>query len=263
MRPYIFHIGDIGVPSFFFMVMIAALSATFFASWLAKREGADPVVMLDFGIIGIIASVIGARVFHILIENPSYYLEKPIRVFYFWQGGFVSLGAYTFTLIGWFIYLWKRKLETWRYLDLALMSAPIIIFFVRVGCLFVGCCYGKPTHFWLHLTFNDPGSVPALFNFRGMSLHATQIYFMLNAVVMWGVLYLVYRYLKFHGRVLAAFFIYYGATRFAIEFLRGDVDRGMWFGGTISSGQIAMIISFVGGIVLWILLSRRSTPPPL
>jgi len=256
MRPYIFHIGDLGVPSFFFMVMVAALCSTFFASWLAKREGADPVVPLDMGIIGIIASVIGARVFHIIIENPMYYIENPIRVFYFWQGGFVSLGAYTFTIAGCLIYLWKRKLNIWRYLDIGAMAVPIIIFFVRVGCLFVGCCYGKSTDFFIHLTFTDLASIPVYFDLKGVPLHATQTYNMLNALVMWGVLLIVYRYRKFYGQILATFFIYYGITRFMIEFLRGDEERGMWFDGALSSGQIAMIFTFIAGIVLWIV--RRS-----
>lgn len=252
MRPFLFHIGDLGVPAFFFMVMIAALASTFYAAHVAKKEGADPVVLLDFGIIAIIASMIGARVVHILVENPSYYIEHPIRVFYFWQGGFVSLGAYLFSFIGWLIYVKKRKLHAWRYVDIAVVAVPIIIFFVRMGCFLVGCCYGKRTDFFIHLVFNDPASIPASFDLRGVPLHATQVYFMLNAVVMFVILHFVYKYRKFHGQTLAVFFMYYGLSRFMIEFLRGDIDRGMWFGGSISSGQIAMIASFIFGVVLWI-----------
>ena len=162
MRPYLFHIGSLGVPSFFFMVMVAALAATFFAAHMAKREGADPVAMLDFGIIGIIASVLGSRIFHVLVENPGYYWNDPIRVFYFWQGGFVSIGAFLATALGWAIYMRWRHLPGWRTIDIAVTSVPIIIFFVRAGCLCVGCCYGKPTDFFLHLVFNDPASTAAV-----------------------------------------------------------------------------------------------------
>ena len=88
MRPFLFHLGSIGVPAFFFMIMVATLSATFYAYHMAKKDkDLDPVVFLDFGIIGIVASVIGSRVIHILVENPAYYIESPIRIFYFWQGG--------------------------------------------------------------------------------------------------------------------------------------------------------------------------------
>jgi len=173
VRPYLFHIGSVGVPSFFFMVMVASLCATFFAAWLAKKEKADPVVLLDFGIIAILASIVGARLFHIVFEHPAYYIEHPIRVFYFWQGGFVSIGAFIFSIIGWIIYIWKKKLDGWRYFDLAVMSVPIIIFFVRIGCLSAGCCYGKPTHFLLHIVFNNPSSVPALSNLRGVPIYCS------------------------------------------------------------------------------------------
>lgn len=257
MRPFIFHIGDLGVPSFFFMVMVAGLAATFFAAHVAKKEGADPVAMLDFGIIAIIASVVGSRIFHILVESPSYYLEKPVRVFYFWEGGFVSIGAFLASAAGWVIYMRYRKLPAWRYMDIAVTCVPIIIFCVRVGCLLVGCCYGKPTDFPIHLTFSDRASTAAHFH-PGEPLHATQLYFMLNAVLMWVVVLLTYRYRTFYGQVLSVFMIYYGVTRFFIEFLRGDADRGMWFGGALSTGQITMLITFAGGIALWMALRNRN-----
>lgn len=256
MRPFLFHIGSLGVPSFFFMIMIGALAATFFASYVARREKADSVAMLDFGIIAIIASVLGARIFHILVENPSYYWENPLRVFYFWQGGFVSIGAFIASVGGWFIYMWKRGLDYWRYMDIAATGAPIIIFFVRLGCLFVGCCYGKPTDFFINLVFNNPSSTAGYFHL-GEKLHATQPYFMVNAIVMWGVILLAYRFRKFYGQVLAAFLMYEGLSRFCIEFLRGDDDRGIWFNGIISTGQIAMIFFFAVGAAIWILRRKN------
>ncbi len=257
MRPILFSIGSVGVPAFFLMIMLGALATTFYAYKLAKREGADPVVMLDFGIIGIIASVIGSRIFHILIENPSYYWEKPIRVFYFWQGGFVSIGAFVFTIAGLLIYLRVRKLDTFRYLDIITTAIPAMIFFVRIGCLCAGCCFGKPTDFFIHLIFNDTGSTAGYYH-PGVALHATQPYFMANALVMGAVLYFVYKHRQFVGQVVAVFFMYEGVSRFFLEFLRGDEDRGIWFGGVLSTGQIAMIASFCTGAVIYILQRRKS-----
>lgn len=257
MRPILFSAGPVSVPAFFLMIMIATLAATFYGYWLAKREKADPVVILDFGIIAIVASVIGSRVFHIVIEYPSYYLENPLRVFYFWQGGFVSIGAYVFAIASWFAYLKIRHLEGWRYFDISAAMAPVAIFFVRIGCLCAGCCYGKPTDFFFHLVFKNPASAAGAHHL-GVPLHATQIYFMINAVVMAVLLYFVYRYKKFHGQVAAVFLMYYGVTRFLIEFLRGDEDRGLFFGKAISTGQIAMICAFVTGAVIYSILYLKS-----
>ncbi len=250
MRPYLFHIGDLGVPSFFIMIVIGALCTTFFGAYLARRENADPIAILDCGIIAVIAAVLGSRLFHILVEMPGYYWRHPIRVFYFWEGGFVSIGAYIASITACLIYMWKRRLNIWRYFDLLAVSVPIVIFFTRVGCLLVGCCYGKPTDFFIHLVFKNPESTAA-HAYLGVPLHATQLYNMANALVMWGVLLLVYRYRKFYGQILAAFFMYYGVTRFFIEFLRGDEDRGLWFGDMLSTGQIAMIFAFIIGFAIW------------
>lgn len=257
MRPFLFHLGSLGVPSFFIAIMIGALSATFFGAWLAKREKADPVAILDCGIIAIIAAVLGSRIFHVLVEAPGYYWEHPSHVFHFWKGGFVSIGAYVFAISACLVYMWRRKLNVWRYLDLLAVMVPIVIFFTRVGCLCVGCCYGKPTHFFIHLTFTNPASTAAEY-YPGIPLHATQLYNMFNALIMWGVLLLVYKYRKAYGQVAAAFLVYYGVTRFFIEFLRGDVDRGIWLNGLLSTGQLAMIVGFCIGIILFIERGRKS-----
>lgn len=257
MRPFIFEIGSVSVPAFFFMIAVGTLAATFFAAHMAKREKANPVVLLDFGIIAVIASVVGSRLFHIVVENPAYYWEKPIRVFYFWQGGFVSLGAFIGTAIAWIIYARWRKLDIWRYMDLAATGVSLIIFFVRLGCLMTGCCYGKPTDFFIHLIFTDKASTAGYYHF-GEKLHATQPYFMLNALIMWVVILFTYKYRKFYGQVLATFMMYYGVSRFSIEFLRGDDDRGMWLGGMLSTGQIAMILTFAGGLLIWFRQRKRA-----
>lgn len=259
MRPFLFHIGTTGVPSFMFMIMVATLAATWVALKFAKREKLPEIYILDLGIIAVIASMIGARVFHVLIEAPGYYWEKPIRVFYFWQGGFVSLGAFTFTIFSWIFYLRWRKVNIAQYFDVMANATPVIIFFVRLGCLLNGCCYGKPTYHWPHIIFNHPSSTAALMHFKGVPLHPTQIYFMLNAVIMFFVLFAVRRYRKFYGQVVSAFLMYEGASRFFIEFFRGDSDRGVYFGGAISTGQIVMALFFTAGLLVWRYCKKHET----
>lgn len=256
MRPFLFKIGETGVPSFFFMIMVASLAAAFIAVRFAKKEGLSEVAVLDMAIIIVVGSIIGSRLFHIFIEAPGYYWEKPIRVFYFWQGGFVSLGAFTISILGCIIYLKFRKLDVARYLDIAALVTPVIIFFVRVGCLLNGCCYGKPTDFFIHLTFTNPASTAYQY-YPNVPLHATELYNMINGAIMFGVLYLVYKRRQFFGQVGAVFLIYYAATRFFVEFLRGDVDRGVYFGGAISTGQIVMVISLIAGVIMYWVLGRR------
>lgn len=256
MRPYICHIGDTGVPAFFFMIMVAALAATYVGVRVAKREGLSEVYVLDMSIVAVIAAIIGSRVFHILVEAPAYYWERPIRVFFFWQGGFVSLGAFSAAVVSWILYLRYRKVNVLQYLDIGAVSAPVITFFVRVGCLLTGCCYGRPTDFPLSLTFTDPAST-AYYYYPNIPLHATQLYNMTNAFILFVILYFLHKRRKFYGQILAVFLIYYSITRFCIEFLRGDADRGIYFDGAISTGQIVSVIALIIGIVLYVVLRKR------
>lgn len=249
MRPILFHIGSIPVPPFFLSIMVGALLTTYMTYRLARRQGLSEVVVLDMGIIGIVGSIVGARLFHIFFEAPKYYWEDPIRIFYFWQGGFVSLGAFILVVGCWLGYFRWRKLPLLPYFDLAGQTCPIIVFFVRLGCLLIGCCYGKPTDFVLHLRF-PPGST-AYYFLRDAPLHATQPYFMANAVIAFCFLRWLAKRQQFPGQITAAFLLYYGISRFFIEFLRGDADRGLYFNGTISTGQIVMVLFILAGGLLY------------
>ncbi len=251
MKPFLFYIGSTGVPAFFFMIMVASLAATWAALKFAGREGLSDIAVLDMAIIAIVASMVGARLFHVLVEAPAYYWQDPIRVFYFWQGGFVSLGAFLGTIISWIAYLRLKKLNTLRYFDLMASVTPVIIFFVRMGCFCNGCCYGKPTTHWPSIIFTNPASTAYAMHHGNVPLWPTQPFFMANAVVMFFFLLFVRKYRKFYGQIVASFLMYEGVSRFFLEFLRGDEDRGIYFNGTISTGQIVMVLFFLGGAFLW------------
>lgn len=264
MQPILFRIGDVGIPAFFFMIMVGALVGTEIARRAARNEGLSEIVILDMAIIAIIASVIGARLFHVAFEDTAivtgdahYYLHNPIRILYFWQGGFVSLGAFIGTIISWIAYLYIRKQPLLRYFDVMAFATPVVIFFVRIGCVLAGCCYGKPTDFFIHLVFRHPGST-AYEYFPNTPVHATQCYAMANAVVMFVLLYFVRRHRRFYGQVLSVFLMAYGLLRFFIEEpLRGDVDRGVYLDGLLSTGQIVMAGFFAGGLMIYLFARKR------
>lgn len=257
MFPFIFHYKDIFIPTFFFMIMVASLVTTFYCYWQAGRVGLSQVAILDISLLGTLLGVIGARFFHIFAEAPAYYWEDPWRVFYFWQGGFVGYGAFIGVTAATILYVKWRKLDVLEYADLMALGCPFIIGLIRVGCLGAGCCYGKPTDFFLHFVFNHPASDAARFH-AGVPVHATQLYDFLNACLTFGVVHYVYfRKRAFKGQAMLTFFMMYSFFRFLIEFLRGDEDRGVYLDGAISTSQITGIVIWVIGLSLWLYWSKR------
>ena len=250
MLPFLIHYKSITIPTFFFMVMVASLAAAFYIYYQAPKKGLSQIVVLDLAMVGTIVGIIGARLFHVFVEAPGYYWEHPTYVFHFWRGGFVGYGVFIGILLGVIGYLKIRKLPILKYCDLIALGCPLIVFFVRIGCLGAGCCYGTPTDFFIHLTFTNPSSDGGR-DFPGVALHATQIYDMINAIITFGVVHWVDKRKKFQGQVMITFFMTYAFFRFWIEFLRGDEDRGVYFGGVVSTSQITGAVFILFGFILY------------
>lgn len=262
MKPILFHIGNVVFPSYTFMIMIGVLVATWLGLKILKSRGLHIIYGIDMAISGIAFGFLGGRIAHVLVEAPSYYWESPVRFFYFWQGGFVSWGAYIGVLLSWYFYLRWRKQPVWAYFDIASLSFPLAMFFGRGGCLLAGCCFGKPTDFFIHLTFTNPAST-AYSVYPNISLHATQIYLMANVLLIQLALWWISRkYWRFQGELFSIMMILYPVGRIGIEFLRGDVDRGVYFGGAISAGQLAMIPFLIAGIYSYFYFKHLGLPVP-
>ncbi|MCP5463863.1 MAG: prolipoprotein diacylglyceryl transferase [Deltaproteobacteria bacterium] len=254
MFPFVIHQGDFIIPTFFFMVMVGVLILTFYLYFRAPKLGFSQVIVLDCGIIGAIFGILGARIFHVFFEALWFYQEDWTRVFEFWRGGFVSFGAYIGGSLSVLLYLRLRKVNILAYADYIAMAVPILVMAIRVGCLGAGCCYGKPTDFFLHFVFDHPSS-DAGSKFPGVSLHATQLYDFLNGLFLLIFLHWRYARKKFDGEIFILLFGMYSFIRGMIEFLRGDRDRGLYFDGLISTGQITgfvlILICIAGYVYLW------------
>lgn len=259
MRPILFNIADLAVPSFFFMIMVGVLACTFYIYWVAGRVGLRREIMLDLGMIGMVAGVLGARIFHIIVEAPDYYLENPLRVFEFWRGGFVSFGAYILGATSAFGYVYIRKLNVLQYIDVVILGIPLIQLSIRIACLLAGCCYGKPTDLPWAITFSNAAST-AYYYFPNIPLHPTQIYSGLHAILLFvGInLFFFKKKNRFPGQTIVVMFFAYFIPRAIIEFWRGDADRGIWFGDLLSTGQVTSLVGCVLLLVAYILLKNRA-----
>ncbi len=73
-------------------------------------------------------------------------------------------------------------------------------------------------------------------------LHPSQLYESFAAFLIFFFLLWLAPRKRFHGQVTLAYVALYSAVRFGLEFLRGDLERGTWFGGVLSTSQIAAIV---------------------
>ena len=150
-------------------------------------------------------------------------------------------------------YVRKHNLPVWKTADIMAPSIALGHAFGRLGCFFAGCCYGAVCSGPLCVTFHDAHSLAPL----GVPLFPTQLMESGGEFLIFGILTLLWRRRKFDGQLFWLYPIFYAILRFVIEFFRGDVDRGLYFGGIISTSQIIAV--FMLGFSLFMLWKLGKT----
>ncbi|MEA3560307.1 MAG: prolipoprotein diacylglyceryl transferase [Candidatus Omnitrophota bacterium] len=244
MHPILFKIGPVSIYSYGVMVAVAVIIALYLARRQALKNNVNPEIILDLGIYALISGIIGARLLYIL-TNIRHYLIQPLEIVMLNHGGLVSYGGIIVgSLIGIF-FLKKRNLPVLKITDMVIPYVALGQAIGRIGCFLNGCCYGRPTNVSWGVYF--PGS--------SLTLHPTQAYFCLNALVIFLILRIIQEAKRFDGQVLIFYFIFYPFGRFFIEFFRGDTPRIIF--GLFTLSQIISIIVFFAALAAYIKLLNR------
>ena len=85
--------------------------------------------LLTYIILGI---VLGGRFGYITLYNFEYYINNFLEIFMIWKGGMSFHGGLIGVIIGTLLYCKKNKYNSFIFLDLISLVAPIGIFFLSV-----------------------------------------------------------------------------------------------------------------------------------
>lgn len=100
---------------------------------------------------------------------------------------------------------------------------------------------------------------------RSLPVHPAQIYSSFNALLIAGICLAFFTMRRSAGQVFALMLILYSVGRFALETLRVEPPVPLlWFEGTLAAGfsysMWVALLTFVGGIVLWLAFARFYRP---
>lgn len=261
MFPVLFSIGDFPIHSYGFLIAFGFLLCV----WVSKREGQRQGIsgdkIVDLGFWSLLIGMIGCRILYV-ITRWSYYLEAPTQMFYVWEGGLVFFGGPMLCLP---FFLWYTKhysLPRWKILDIAAQAVPLAHAFGRLGCLSVGCCYGRPTHAHWGLKFYSELVEPQL---RGVYLHPTQIYEGVSLIILFFALRRMRFTKKFDGQIFCTYLIAYSILRSIIEIFRGDSIRGFVIDPYLSTSQFISIFIIIATLIFYHFKKRKELclPKPI
>ena len=258
MHPVLLKIGPIAIYTYGLFVALGVVAWMFISKKEAVALGQDEGPIMDLCFFIVLSSMVGARLFYVAV-NPEMFLENPLEIFKIWNGGLVFYGGFITAVVVAILYLKKRRMPIWQTADALAPGLAAGHALGRVGCFFAGCCYGKTCDLPWAITFSDSQSLAPL----GISLHPTQLYEVLNNLVIFILLWLFRRRKTFDGQVFWLYLLMYGITRAVLEIFRGD-PRGLFFNGNLSVSQIIGIAMAVLAMAMLMVKpgSRRAANRP-
>jgi phosphatidylglycerol:prolipoprotein diacylglycerol transferase len=267
MHPILFHLPTPWGPQPVFAYGLL-LSLSILLGWqltvrLAQRHGAaSEDVASTACLIAAVAGLVGGRALYVLV-NGDILEENDARWFELTSGGSMGFGGLLAGFIALAAYLRVKKVPLLPFADAAAPALALGTGLTRIGCYLYGCDFGtrlsEAAPSWLKALGTFPrwsgegglhGS-PALFHHldryglareatHSLPVHPTQLYEALLAFVLLGVALVLLARKRFHGQVIALLGVVYAVSRFALEYIRDEPDRGEIFG--FSGGQLGAIL---------------------
>jgi phosphatidylglycerol:prolipoprotein diacylglycerol transferase len=259
MFPRLFELGPITVYTYGVLLAAAYLFGLQLARVRAKARGLDANRILDLGIYIIISALIGAKLL-LLVTDFRTFSANPAELLTLARSGGVFYGGLILAVVVALIYIRRIGLPLWTTCDVFAPGIALGHVIGRFGCLFAGCCYGKPTTLPWGITFTDPFAAANVGTPLGVPLHPTQLYEAGAELLILIVLLLTERKGRpFPGRTFWLYMLLYSVSRFIIEFYRGD-ERGTV--GMFSTSQFISVLLVPLAIVMLVYLSRVHAPEP-
>src|SRR5438876_1071345 len=252
------YVGEIWVYTYGVLLAAAYLLGLKLAMVRAKTRGLDEARVLDLGIYIIISALIGAKLLLLLTDYQTF-KNDPRELLTLARSGGVFYGGLILAVV---VALWDIRrvgLPLWTTCDMFAPGIALGHVIGRFGCLFAGCCYGKPTMKPWGITFTDPFAAANVGTPLGVPLHPTQLYEAgAELLILVFLLTTERKGRPFPGRTFWLYMLLYAVSRYFIEIFRGD-ERGTV--GIFSTSQFISLILAPLAIVMLIYLARRKEAP--
>ena len=198
----------------------------------------------DFITYLILGIIVGGRLGYVLFYNFEYYFDNPNDIFKIWQGGMSFHGGLIGVIIASICFSKKNNQNTFDYLDIVSLVAPIGIFCGRLANFINSELYGIET--------NMPWAVKFV-QVDNLFRHPSQLYEAIFEGIILFFILIYFRkkgFMKIQGFISSLFLIFYSIFRFLIEFLRAPDEQLGYLFFSLTMGQIISFIFLMIGIYL-------------
>lgn len=239
----VLRIGSYSISGYGLFLTLAIFISYFVTEYRIKKHGLNSDLALPMYATALISGFIGAKLMYVvtvLITNRLAEIDLT-QLF----SGFVIYGGIIVAIPSVYILCKIRKVDVLSYMDVGIASIAIAQAVGRIGCLMAGCCYGITVsdNAWYGITFKE-----SIYASPYIAYIPTQIIMCVLDFINFLILCTLNKLVKIKGITLYSYLVTYGIGRFAVEFIRGDTERG--YIGVFSLSQIISIFMIITGAIL-------------
>ena len=244
VSPTIFSLGPISVRWYGLLFAMSFVVGYFIMLRIFRKENIPEPLLDQLSMYMLIATVVGARLGHVLFYEPASYLAHPLDILKIWQGGLASHGAAIGIIVALYLFSRKTRQPFFWVIDRIVIVVALSGFFIRTGNLFNSEIYGNLTNLPWGFIFERAGET--------LPRHPTQIYEGLCYLILF--FFLLWYYYKKDGKprpgfLFGVFLIVVFGFRFIVEFIK-EPQVEFEIAMTLNMGQLLSIPLVIAGIII-------------
>lgn len=246
----VFSIGSFEIKWYGLLIATGFLLAVLYAMFMCKKMNINRSRLLDTIIVGLIAGVIGARLYYVVFYPGDKFVKDPLSIFYIHEGGLGIYGGIIGALLIGGLFAKFRKLNVFAVLDIGVLG------------FLIGQAIGRWGNFVNQEAFGGPTSMPwGMVSQNTLAVSPDPVHPCFFYESMWCILGFILlhifttKFRRFDGQTFLLYLIWYGTGRFFIEALRTD---SLYVPGIpLKVSQLVAVVTVLAGVVLLIVFRNR------
>ena len=248
MHQYLFFIGDFPIRMYGLVLCASIFLATGVAYYLAKQDGRWHEHVVDIGIYGGFAGIIGGRLWDVFFFDWEYYQDHLLEIPFVWQGGMAVQGGMLAGMLAGIWYCKRHDIDWVAFGDIVIPSLLIGQALGRMANLLNGDAFGAPTGGNFGILY--PETTLAFKTYGAQPLWPAEIWEGQLDVVLFAILLIFRTTNHARGQAICLYGMLYSFIRFFLELLRGDYTEPLALG--LKSAQLSSLGFFVFSLACFV-----------